>query len=239
MNISYRNSDAAWGGYEGYLSELITRLKPRGVLELGAGANPTFDRTFATGHALDYSILDISATELNKAPDGYRKIEADISAPKIRLDCEFDLVFSRMLAEHLPDGEVFHRNVLDLLSPGGHAFHFFPTLFAPPFVANLLLPEQLSESLLRLVQRGREQEGMHAKFPARYSWCRGPTKGQLERLKKVGYTVEEYIGFFGHSGYYEKFPPAKRLHEAISNWFMRHPVPQLTSFAYLLLRKPS
>jgi SAM-dependent methyltransferase len=239
MKIHYWTSDTAWRGYESYLSNLITRLKPRRVLELGAGANPTFDLDFVTSHNLDYSILDISATELNKAPDGYRKIEADISTPRIRLDCQFDFVFSRMLAEHLPDGEVFHRNVLELLSPAGHAFHFFPTLFAPPFVANRLLPEQLAESLLHLMQRGRGQEGKHAKFPARYSWCRGPTKSQVERLEKLGYTVEEYIGFFGHSGYYEKVPAVKRLHEAISSWFMRHPVPQLTSFAYLLLRKPS
>src|ERR1700721_1406514 len=53
----------------------------------------------------------------------------------------YDLVFSKMLCEHLPDARTFHANCLRLLRPGARAVHFFPTLYTLPFVANRLIPE--------------------------------------------------------------------------------------------------
>jgi len=73
---------------------------------------------------LEYTILDLSLEELTKAPDGYNKIQADITDPYLSLDGKYDLVYSRFLAEHVPSGLNFHRNVLNLLRKGG--MHFIP-----------------------------------------------------------------------------------------------------------------
>src|SRR2546425_921567 len=34
-----------------------------------------------------------------------------------------------------------------------------------------------------------------------YSWCRGPTGRQLRRIEALGFSVERYVGSFGHALY--------------------------------------
>lgn len=236
--IAYGDSELAWRNVKATIEHAIVNGKVKRVLEVGAGANPLFPPEFLAAHGLDYTALDISATELAKAPDCYRKIVGDICADELVVDERFDFVFSRMLAEHVPDGEAFHRNVYRLLAPGGRAFHFFPTMWAPPFVLNRVLPERLAETVLHLIQRGREKHGRLAKFLAYYSWCREPLPSQIRRFESLGYRIESYIGHFGHRGYYVKFPPLLAMHDALTRWLVRHPRPALTSFAYLTLQRP-
>ena len=236
--IDYQHAIVAWRGVKNEIERQILDCRARTVLEVGGGANPLFDQSFIEAHGLSYCLLDISATELAKAPDCYRKVLADICADDLSIDDRFDFVFSRMLAEHVPDGAAFHRNTFKLLTPGGRAFHFFPTLWAPPFVVNRLLPERLAEVLLHAIQAGRERSGKAAKFPAFYRWCRGPTASQVRRFESLGYEVVSYVGFFGHGAYYLKFPWLLRLHSAFTNWLVVHPQPWLTSFAQVTLRKP-
>lgn len=182
MNIHYAGSEQAWQNATAYLENLIVQHGARRILEVGGGANPSFSQEFVNKHNLEYTILDISAAELAKAPDGYIKLQADITDDNLDLPSGYDLIFSRMLAEHIKNGERFHQNVFTLLADGGLAFHFFPTLYAPPFLVNRLLPERLAEKVLHHLQPGREKEGKHAKFPAYYSWCRGPSRRQIRRF---------------------------------------------------------
>lgn len=239
MKIRYALSKEAWSNSFAYLEQLILSKGVRRVLEVGGGANPTFPLEFIAQHGLEYTVLDISQEELDKAPAGYLKVRADITSPELNLPGGYDLVFSKMLAEHVKCGETFHRNVYRLLASKGWAFHFFPTLYAPPYVVNRLLPERLAEQLLDLLQSGREKEGRHAKFPAYYSWCRGPIPSQINRFERLGYQVTEYIGFFGHDGYYLKLPLLAKMHRIFSDWLVLHPAPLLCSFAYVLLQKDS
>jgi SAM-dependent methyltransferase len=238
MNIRYANFEEAWGSYDTFLQTLIERTGAKRVLEVGGGANPALPLDFVLRQGLEYTILDISLDELGKAPNDYMKVQGDISSPSLDLpERDYDLVFSKMLAEHIQNGETFHRNVYRLLGSSGRAFHFFPTLYAPPFMFNRLLPERLAEQVLNLLQSGREESGKNKKFPAYYSWCRGPTRKQMRRFSGLGYQVEEYIGFFGHDPYYSKFPLLLRLHRTLSKWLERHPIPLLCSFTYVILRK--
>ncbi|MDF9393871.1 MULTISPECIES: class I SAM-dependent methyltransferase [Methylococcus] len=199
--VDYGLSWDAWANVISLIERMIEQRGFRRIVEIGGGANPTLSLEFVERHGLDYALLDISQTELDKAPTGYVKILADISAVEFFVPGGYDFAFSRMLAEHVSSGVRFHRNVRSLLRDGGVAFHFFPTLFAPPFVVNYLLPETLAERLLHFLQPGRERSGKQGKFPARYSWCRGPLKSQIKRFESVGFMVEKYSGFFGHPAY--------------------------------------
>ena len=235
VNVEYGLSHDAWAGYTKFLASLIVERRVRTALELGGGANPALPLKFIERTGLRYTLLDVSEGELSKAPDRFDKIQADVSSQDFEADEKYDLVFSRMLAEHVRSGYAFHRNVLKLLTDRGVAFHFFPTLFAPPFLVNRVVPEAWGDRLLHLFSpRDRFK---HGKFPAYYSWCRGPTRGQIRRLEALGYRIEAYKGFFGHDPYYARVPPLRKLHGLISRSLVGHPVPWLTSFAYVLLSR--
>lgn len=241
-HIRYTKSQGAWEGYCGYVQDAIVRSSARRVLELGGGANPTLPLDFVQREGIEYTVLDISPVELAKAPSGYRKVCCDIGAYDMAIGEQeggYDLIFSKMLAEHVRNGEQMHRNVLRLLAPGGKAVHYFPTLYAPPFVLNRIIPETLADRLLQWLEPGREKEGNKGKFPAYYSWCRGPTKRQLRRLRSLGYDIEEYVGFFGHNVYYRRIPVVRGMHRRLCDWLVDHPVPGLTSSVYVALAKPA
>ena len=170
-NISYLDSEIAWRDTKSIIADKLIRTGSKRILEVGAGANPLFDEAFLRQHQLEYTALDISARELAKAPDCYHKVVGDICDPNLKIEGRYDFVFSRMLAEHVKDGRAFHQNIFGLLQAGGRAFHFFPTLWALPFVINRILPERPSQWILDKLQGNRSQDGNHAKFPALYSWC--------------------------------------------------------------------
>ncbi len=142
-----------------------------------------------------------------------------------------------MVNEHVADGERYYRNIFTVLRPGGVTAHCFSTLYALPFVANRVLPERFASRVLDTVNpRDRYQ---HDKFRAYYSWSRGPSRLMIERLSRLGYEVLEYRGYFGH-GYYDHPAqrPVRALEEAKTRWLCRHPIPILTSYAVVVLRKP-
>jgi 2-polyprenyl-3-methyl-5-hydroxy-6-metoxy-1,4-benzoquinol methylase len=207
------------------------------VLEVGAGANPLLDDAFVREHDLSYAILDIDHRELDKSASRVRRIQADIAAHDFRPHEAFDLVCSMDLAEHVTDPRAFHRNVFALLRPGGVAVHFFPTLYALPFVLNRLAPERLTRPLLLRLQPDRRERGLHPKFPAYYRWCRGPSRLQLRRFAGLGYEVERYVGYFGH-GYYTSVGMLDRLEQAKAALLAGRPVAALTSYALVVLRRP-
>lgn len=234
-HVRYGLSDDAW---EDVIPRILGMIDARGftrIVEIGAGANPTLPADFVASHGLEYTLLDISQAELDKAPAGYLKVCADICGDEPLPQGQYDFAFSRMLAEHVPSGAKFHQNIRSLLKDGGYAFHFFPTLFGLPFLVNAALPEAVAERLLHILQPGRERSGNLGKFPARYSWCRGPLRSQIRRFERLGYEVEQYFGFYGHGAYYQKIPVWRDVHAWLSGVLSRHPVAALTSFAQVVL----
>lgn len=212
------------------------------ICDVGAGANPVVALADIERFELEYAILDVSPAELMKSAPGYLALALDITNRSAveRLVAErgpFDLVVSRWTAEHVPHGRSFHQQVRRLLRPGGTAVHLFPTLYSPVFVANRVVPHQLGTLVLPHIDRsGRERGGAHESFRPYYSWCRGPTRRQLERLVSVGFAVRGYIGFFGHP-YYARVKPVRSVHEALSGWLVEHPLPSLTSYALMVLER--
>ena len=222
--VQYYPSELGWVQYDDFLRQLVVGQGCRRICEIGGGANPALPIEFVREHGLDYLIVDISESELAKAPKGYRTRVLDMARPIEPVSENCDLVISKMLAEHVADARQFHLNVHGMLRPGGLAFHFFPTLYTPPFVLNCLMPERLAYTLLNQLQPGRESSGRNAKFPAYYRWCRGPMKGQWARFGSLGYQVRSYWGFYGHEPYYRKIPPLLACHRALCRWLLRHPV---------------
>jgi SAM-dependent methyltransferase len=213
----------------------------RAVCDVGGGPNPLLGPEAVAARDLRYVLLDPLAEQLDKAPPGYETAHADAAAPPPELRGAFDLVLSQWVAEHVEDPPAFHAGIRALLRPGGYAVHLFPTLYAIPFVANLLLPERVAGALAgaRALTPGptREPEGRHGKFPAHYRWCRGPSARQVRRLEGAGFEVLEYVGFFGH-GYYQRLGPLARAEARLADFLVRHPVAQLTSAAVVVLRRP-
>lgn len=236
-HVAFGPSEEAWKGHTATVQRLIEQNGLKQICEIGGGANPALPLDYIQRNNLCYTILDTSAAELAKAPEGYNKTRGDITDEDLWCRDAFDLMFSKMLAEHIKDGEAFHRNVHRLLSSGGIAFHFFPTLFALPFVVNRIVPERIASGLLDMF--APRDEYQHGKFPTYYSWCRGPTKNQLDRFTDLGYAVMEYRGFFGHEGYYQKLPLLQKVSRQIAHCLLKHPVAHLTSYAYVVLKKPT
>ena len=234
-SIHYDHYSSAWG-FEHFLRDLVLKSQSTKICEVGAGANPVLNLEFMSAHSLDYTLIDISEAELAKTNPAYTKVIADVADKRFVPFDRYDVVFSKMLAEHVHDAEAFHRNVYSLLSKDGLAVHFFPTLYALPFLLNRFLPDSWSDWIVQRVSPSRSKEGKHGKFPARYEWCYGPTRRQLQRFASIGYEVQEYVGFFGHA-YFDRIAPLRLLSSWTTRYFLAHPSPHLTSYAYVVLRR--
>jgi SAM-dependent methyltransferase len=233
--ISYDLSDKAWDSYEELLKQLVNKHELRNICDVGGGANPLFSIEYIKRTGIHYTVFDISDEELQKIPSDYNKRLVDISSPNIGAGGQFDLIFSKMVCEHVRDGKQLHKNVFSLLKKGGIAVHFFPTLYALPFVANKLIPENLTSQLLEVF--APRDNFQNKKFPAYYDWCKGPTKNMLNMFREIGYEILEFRAFFGHD-YYDKIPLLNSLEERYSKYLVSHPNPYLTSYTQIILQKP-
>ena len=236
--IDYRDHGELWQGYDKSVLALARAEGVNAVAELGGGANPTIGDDEKWGFAERRVVYDISATELDKSASKVETRVADLCKPIDEGWGSYDLVFSKMLCEHLPDPQVFHENCFKLLRPGGLSIHYFPTLGALPFFINRLIPENVSHALLRLVSPGRLDMPNLQKFPAYYRWTTGPTKRGIERFEHLGFEIEQWQSTFGHH-YYFVIPPLEALERRKSELLLRHPVAWLTSYAVMVLRKPT
>lgn len=236
MNVRYLEAEPFWDHYIDFILDTIDRYRLKNVCDAGGGANPLLSLEQIQQRNLAYTLLDISQQELDKSPEAYRKIVHDMTSSDPSQDGQYDFIFTKMMAEHVPDGEAFHRHVYSMLKSGGMAVHYFPTLYAPPFVVNKLLSDRIGGFIYNLL--APRDKYRYGRFPAYYRWCRGPTPGMHRRLEGVGFEVVEYWGLFGHRGYYRRIPFLPAIHGHLVRWLLKHPVPWLTSYAYVLVRKP-
>ena len=227
-----------WTRSEAFIKGLVQEGGYKSILEIGAGANPTLGTDYLQSKpGMVYTTNDIDATELAKADPRYRTLLADFTKTKIDLPEKYELIFSKMVNEHVRSGENYYRNIFNCLEPGGTTFHLFSTLYCLPFLINRLVPEFVSSRLLSIFNP--RDEFQHAKFKAYYNWSRGPTKAMLNRFESLGFQVKKYNGYFGHP-YYRKRVPALHKLEVLKAKILTHtPLPLFTSYAFVELKKPS
>lgn len=235
MEISYGLWTDALGDFSRAVEQWAIAHPEGAVCDVGGGANPVLPKELRATRR--YVVLDADPGELAKCPADTEQRLDDITAAEFRPRERFDLVVSRKVAEHVADPRSFHGNIRSLLTEGGRARHLFPTMWAAPFVVNRMLPEQVSERVLLAIQPFRRPEGTDAKFPARYAWCRGPTPRQLRRFAELGYSVEEYVGYFGHEYYRHFAAPLMRVEAVKARLLQSRPIPQLTAYASVSLRR--
>jgi SAM-dependent methyltransferase len=241
MNVSYGHSPRAMPTLDDEVARVLEDGAKR-ICDVGGGANPVASAVDIERLGVEYIVLDADRAELAKAPSAYDTVVLDIN-DRAAVDRfvagrgPFDAVVSRWTAEHVRRGRHFHEHVRRLLRPAGTAVHLFPTLYSPVFALNRVLPLPIATAVVaHLDPSDRERGGQHAAFRAYYSWCRGPTARQLERLASVGFVVRRYIGFFGHP-YYDRVKPLRAMHEEVSDWLVRHPIAGLTSYAVAVLER--
>jgi SAM-dependent methyltransferase len=220
------------------VSELCSKLPARRIVEIGGGRDPLFNRSEIESLGVDMTVNDILADELAVLPAGYRTacfdVAGDISSVG-NLYNSFDFAFSRMVFEHVEDGQQAWSNLYQMLAPGGVALAFVPTLYSVPFVLNWVLPDKLAGGIVKLMFANRTDDEDPV-FPARYSWCVASASRMRSMLAPIGYREIEIVPFYGH-GYYARFPVIRDVHKWFTGVARRRDWRLLASYAYIAVRK--
>jgi SAM-dependent methyltransferase len=228
----------AWENYERVVRTLATAFGAKKLIEIGGGRDPLFGREALAGMGAELTVNDISETELAELPKGYRTacfdIAGDLAAAEVARS-GYDLAFSRMVFEHVADGQRAWKNLHEILSKGGVGLAFVPTLYAFPFVVNWLMPDKLAASVVKLLYKNRTDEGDPV-FPARYSWTVASEKKLGAMLKAIGYRDVMVIPFYGHE-YYRPFPVIRDIHAWFTKIARARDWRFFASYAYIAARK--
>ncbi len=224
-----RNFSSAWSAFQPTILQIMSHNDVSNVMELGAGRSPSFDRETLEKLGITYCSNDISQRELDLGPSWTRKACFDLCSKNSQDIAAFagssDVIFSKMLMEHVGDYRAAYCNIAQILRPGGISISFHPVLFSVPFIANRLMPERLSALILESVFPDRN-DAQTPKFPALYSGCR-ISQSVRASIKAQGFSAVWQIPFWGH-GYYKKFPIVRDIHAKSSAIVQRA---GLTAFA--------
>jgi SAM-dependent methyltransferase len=227
-----------WDNYTRVIRHLAGAYQARRLLEIGGGRSPHFAPNELADMGVELTVNDISANELVRLPSVYRTACFDVAGDLSRSGVQkntYDLAFSKMVFEHVKDGERAWRNVHEILAPGGVGIAFLPTLFAFPFVLNKLLPDSIAERLIKLVNNERNDETSPV-FPARYSKSHTIERWLRPMFDKIGYRDVMVVPFYGHV-YYRRFPIVRDIHAQFTKLARARDWRLFTSYAYIVVRK--
>jgi SAM-dependent methyltransferase len=225
----------AMSNYKEMVMALATNFDCRNVLEIGGGRSPLLSKDQLAQARLDCTVNDVSEAELRQCPAWAGKLCFDIAGDDTP-QAQFDLIFSRMLQEHVSSAGKCYGNIFRLLRPGGIALNFHPTLYAPPFAVNYLIPSRLSAAILHIFgARLTDAEEPYPKFPARYSWCRASAR-IAGKLRTIGFSEIFIVPFYGH-GYFRKIPVLRDIDDWFAKMAKARGASFLSSYAYTIVRK--
>jgi len=235
-NLSY-----SWAcqNYKSMIIALAHGYELSNWCEIGGGREPVFGPQEIAELGVHYTVNDISQAELDLRPPQLGAALFDICGSPFELASysgRFDLIFSSMVFEHLPDAKGAWRNTLELLRPGGVAIAFFPTLYSPPFLINHLVPEKVSRTILHWLHPHRKDDGTAPKFPAYYDFCYGSEKKLAPMLRKIGFAEYLVIPFWG-TPYLRNLFFLRDIEEYFNRMAQKLNCRTVTSYAYVIVRK--
>jgi 2-polyprenyl-3-methyl-5-hydroxy-6-metoxy-1,4-benzoquinol methylase len=243
--LGYDSSEGwAWDNYRSTVLALTQACFSAGrrhqggvrLLEIGGGRGPLLTPAEAAAAGIELTVNDIDAHELSLAPAEFNKAQFDIAGEiDPAWEQRFDLIISRMVMEHVRNAPRAWANKRALLAPGGVAFAFHPTLYAPPFVINLLLPESVAAPVLRVFFPNRH-EGDYPKFPPRYEMCFSDPAKVEPILTQCGFSQILIAPFWRH-GYFRSIPLLREADAALQDLAEAHDWRALTTYAYTLARR--
>jgi len=157
-------------GCRSFRCDFVPRfLKPHLVVwDIGGGKRPLIDLELKRRLGLRVVGLDLSESELARAPEGSydEMVVADITT--FRGWGTADIVVCQALLEHVSDTEAALRAISSVLKPGGLMLLFAPCRNAAFACLNRTLPHALTKALLRTLNPlGDGGQG----FPAYYDRC--------------------------------------------------------------------
>lgn len=175
---------------------LASNLK---IYDVGGGKQPFIAPPQKQALGLTVVGIDISAAELEKAPQGAYDSMVCADIAKYQGVGDGDLVFCQAVLEHVQDTEGAMRSIASLLKPGGKALLFVPSRNAVFARLNLLLPEKVKRWVLFTVYpSAKAAQG----FPSFYARC---TPKDMIAMAKVNnlkladaryYYISSYFSFF-------------------------------------------
>jgi SAM-dependent methyltransferase len=230
--------DWAWDNYENVVRGLARILHAHRLLEVGGGRDPLFKADELQALGFEMTINDISQTELDVLPATYHKACFDVAgdiSKVAHLRGHFDLAFSRMVFEHVADGQRGWANLYEMLAPGGVALAFIPTLYSLPFVINRLLPDDVAAKIVKRIYPNRTDDEDPV-FPARYSWTFASEHTMKPMLQGIGYREVAILPFYGH-GYFDRFPVVRDVHAGFTALARKQDWRMVASYAYIAARK--
>lgn len=181
------------------------------VLDVGSGRDPVFAHD-ELPEGCRYVGLDISAEELENAPDGaYDEVHvADAAIRQDSLIGRFDLIISWQVFEHIGDVDQAVENLRLYLKEGGQLIAFLSGKYSAFGVANQILPERVGHEVAHRILKIPS----HDVFPARYRRCYASA---LQRLFSPWRSVEIRSMYRG-AVYFRFFNPLLRAYVAYENW---------------------
>lgn len=222
--------------YRSTLDHLIRTFQLHRCLDVGGGRRPLLEPETIEGLNLVYKVVDIDENELRLAPSFYDTECLDISAKTIpdRQYKNYDLIFSKMVFEHIKDTKQAYQNIYEMLDENGIFLNYHPVLYAPQFMLNKIMPEIITRSLLNLIDFRRNTNNI-PKFPAFYSNCVVSPKFAT-MLYKIGFREVEQIPFWG-TKYFDQLPVLGALHSRFTKLVRTHRNTRFAAFSYTLGRK--
>jgi len=232
------HSEWAWDHYKPTIEALSRSFGLTRLVEIGGGRDPLFTPAEAEQLGIELTINDISAEELRHAPVEFKKacfnVAGDLSEEGV-CKGEYDLAFSRMVFEHVEDGRRAWGNLAEILAPGGVAIAFVPTLYALPYLANMAIPEALSNRIVKLLYPHRTDDE-DPKFPAHYSWTYGDEGKLRPMLETAGFREALVVPFWYHE-YFERIPVVRQIDNLVNRIAAERDWRFLTTYAYIAARK--
>lgn len=185
------------------------------ILDVGSGRTPTIpvDQRPPGCH---YVGLDISAAELDAAPEGSydERVVGDLTERDARLEDRFDLIVSWQVLEHVASLEATLASLHAYLRPGGRFVAQLSGTFAIFALLSRIIPHRLSVRLMHDLL-GIEPE---SRFRTRFDRCHHRA---LERLLG-GWTAHEIVPRYNAGNYFRFSRPLLWLYLTYENWLARN-----------------